>query len=90
SSGLKIRVSVVRFRDWPPDSKPLPAFLREAAFLRFGAVFYNFSRMSSCRLLRPCYDLLILALDTFGCFCAVVGNLPGSQPVVVCHRLQVR
>lgn len=38
---LKIRVSVVRFRDWPPDSKPLPACLREAAFLHFQLVFYN-------------------------------------------------
>ena len=34
-------MSVVRFRDWPPDSKPLPAFLREAAFLHFFPRFYK-------------------------------------------------
>jgi hypothetical protein len=38
---------VVRFRDWPPDSKPLPAFLREAAFYILGVFLQNSHQMSA-------------------------------------------
>jgi hypothetical protein len=52
---LKIRVSVVRFRPWPPDRKKASRMQVPEAFLQFGPSFYKKAVMGNQRLRRQAF-----------------------------------